>query len=119
MIVKRIRFFGQAATHACDGNCRKAWGHNGRPEVKLSDDVDDFAYLADYELGDAPAVSGITEGGENKPLDARGPDDINKWCVRECERAWLSPPGNPDAEPKLPDFSVRFYNKAPHRRDPS
>ncbi|HSX22392.1 MAG TPA: hypothetical protein VLE97_06405 [Gaiellaceae bacterium] len=117
MIVKRLRFLGQVATHACDGKCHKAWGSNGgRPQVQLSDDVDDYAYLADGELGDAPAVTGITEGGQNKPVNARGPDDINKWCVRECERAWISPPGNPDAAPELPDFSARFYNKAPHKR---
>ena len=118
MIVKRLVFFGQPATHACDGKCNKAWHNGGRPQVQLSDDIDDYAYLADDELGDAPAVTDITEGGQNKPLDAKGPDHINKWCVRECERAWMSPRGRPDAPPQLPDFSVRFYNKAPHRRGP-
>jgi hypothetical protein len=87
-------------------------------QVQLSDDVDDYAYLADGELGIAPTITGITEDDQNKPLNAKGPEDINKWCVRECERAWISPPGRPDATPELPDFSVRFYNKAPHRRDP-
>jgi hypothetical protein len=119
VIIKRLTFFGQPATHACDGRCDKAWGNNGgRPQVQLSDDIDDYAYLADDEVGTAPAITGITEDDQNKPLNAKGPEDINKWCVRECERAWMSPPGNPDAEPNLPDFSVRFYNKAPHRRDP-
>lgn len=116
MIVKRLIFFGQPATHACDGKCHKAWGNNGgRPQIQLSDDEDDYAYLADGELGDAPA-SGIVEGDDHKPEGVKGPDDINRWCVRECERAWISPPGNPDAPPDLPDFSVRFYNKAPHKR---
>ncbi len=118
MIVKSILFFGQQATHACDGRCDKAWGTNGRPHEQLSDDIDDYAYLADGELDTAPAVTGITEGGQNKPLNAKGPDDINKWCVRECERAWISPPGNPDATPDLPDFSTRHYNIRPHKRMP-
>lgn len=83
MITKTITFCGQKATHACDGRCDKAWGHNSRPTV--------------------PA--------------RKGPDDINKWRVRECERAWISPPGHPDAPPVMPDFSVRLYNIAPHRRD--
>ncbi len=123
MIVKPIVFFGQRATHACDARCNKAWGTNGRPSVPAhskgrgADDVDDYAFLADDELGIAPIVTGITEGGQNKPLNAKGPDDINKWCVRECERAWMSPPGHPDAPPELPDFSARLYNIAPHRRD--
>lgn len=119
MIKKSLIFFGRNATHACDGKCNKAWGINSRPSVQLSDDVDDYAYLADDELGTAPAVTGITEGGQNKPLHARGAEDINKWCVRECERAWMSEPGQPDAPPDLPDYSARHYNKAPHRRTAS
>jgi hypothetical protein len=117
VIKKHLIYFGRNATHACDGKCNKAWGNNNRPTIQLSDDPDDFAYLADGELGEAPKISGIYEGGDNKPVDAKGPDDINKWCVRECERAWLSDPYQPNAEPQLPDFSARFYNKAPHRRD--
>jgi len=124
MIVKRLIFFGRSATHACDGRCDKAWGINSRPTVPTRKelhsgtmDPDDYAYLADDELKTAPAVTGITEGGQNKPLNARGPEDINKWCVRECERAWMSEPGQPDETPDLPDFSARHYNKAPHRRD--
>lgn len=118
MIIKRLTFAGQAATHACDGKCNKAWGRNGgRPNVQISGNEDDYAYLADGEIDEAPIDPGTYEGGHTKPLAAEGPDDINKWCLRECERAWISPPGKPDATPELPDFSVRFYNKAPHRRD--
>jgi len=124
MIVKSITFAGQAATHVCDGRCDKAWGINSRPSIpsraernKMAN-PDDYAYLADDELETAPADPGSYEGGHAKPRDARGPDDINKWCVRECERAWMSPPGQPDAVPDLPDFSARLYNIAPHRRDP-
>ena len=100
MIVKRIVYFGQDATHACDGNCGKAWGLSGRPSMG-------GRYLADDELGTAPEDPGTYEGAHGKPVGARGPDDINKWCVRECERSWLSPPGHPDAAPELPVFSRR------------
>ena len=117
MITKRLTFAGQTATHACDGKCHKAWGINHRPSVQISDEEDDDAYLADGELGEAPIDPGTYEGGHAKPRAAKGPEDINKWCTRECERSWMSEPGQPDAPPKLPDFSVRFYNKAPHRRD--
>jgi hypothetical protein len=85
--------------------------------VQIGDHVDDYAYLADDELDEAPVDPGTYEGNHAKPIDAKGPDDINKWCVRECERGWMSPPGRPDAVPDLPDFSARFYNVAPHRRD--
>jgi hypothetical protein len=122
VIVKRLSFAGQAATHACDGRCDKAWGINSRPsapsrgERRHAADPDDYAFLADDELGTAPVNPGTYEGGDAKPVDAKGPDDINKWCVRECERAWISSPGQPDAAPELPDFSARHYNVAPHRR---
>lgn len=123
MIVKPLNFAGQQATHACDGRCDKAWGINKRPSIPsradrdAQENPDDYAYLSDDELGTAPIHPGTTEGPHAKPVNARGPDDINKWCVRECERAWLSPPGHPDAPPKLPDFSARLYNIAPHKRD--
>jgi hypothetical protein len=124
MIVKRLIFFGRSATHACDGRCDKAWGINSRPTVPTrkelhsgTADPDDYAFLADDELGTAPIDPGTYEGEHAKPRVASGPDDINKWCVRECERAWMSDPGHPDAAPELPDFSGRHYNKPPHRRD--
>jgi hypothetical protein len=123
MIVKSIIYFGQKATHACDGRCDKAWGINGRPTVPARAErrhvanPDDYAFLSDDELETAPIDPGTYEGGWAKPHAVKGPDDINKWCVRECERAWMSLPGHPDAEPELPDFSTRLYNIAPHRRD--
>jgi len=120
MISKSIIFCGRHVTHACDGKCNKAWGRNGsRPTVQLSDDEDDWAYLADDELGDAPIDTGWYEGNDAKPVGAKGPDDINRWCVRECERAWMTPYDRPNAEPELPDFSVRVYNIRPHRREPN
>lgn len=114
MIVKAITFCGQPAVHACDAKCSKAWGRNARPRVSLSeDDPDDYAFLADHELGDAPADPGTTEGGHGKPLAARGPGDVNKWCVRECERHFFGRPGDAVA---LPDWSQRLYNIHPHTR---
>lgn len=119
MIVKSLLFFGQAATHACDGRCDKAWGHNTRSRVQISSNPNDYAYLADDELGEAPMDPGTTEGFDAKPIGAKEPGDINKWCVRECERGWLSSPGHPNATPDLPDFSERLYNITPHKRPAS
>ena len=55
MHTKTIQWFGRAMVLACDGNCAKAWGISQRPKLELSADPDDVAYLADHELGDAPA----------------------------------------------------------------
>lgn len=78
----------------------------------LSDDPDDYAYLADDEVGTAPIDPGTYEGGHAKPL----PDSekMNKWCVRECERSTLY--GRIERakkqQPKiLPDFSKRLFNQ--------
>jgi hypothetical protein len=70
-------------------------GSNSHPRVQLSGHVDDFAWLADGELGDAPADPGTYEGlaMEGKPATVTGPDDLNRWCVRECERMSVSEPG--------------------------
>jgi hypothetical protein len=74
--------------------------------VQLSaTDDNDFAYLADGELGEAPAEPGTTEGSDCKPIT---PDErLNKWCCRECERSVKVEPGE-DFE--LPDFTRRVYN---------
>src|ERR1043166_4419706 len=97
-IEKLITFCGQRAKVACDGNCSKAWGNSRRPRVQLSDNVDDYAFLADGERGDAPVEPGTYEGlaMEAKPTNATGPDDVNRWCVRECERMAMSNPGEWD-----------------------
>ena len=107
---KNITYFGQRTRVACDGNCAKAWGMNSRPRVQLSGNPDDYAWLADGELGDAPTDPGTYEGGHAKPLTVRGPEDMNKWCVRECERCVMSEPGCADEPLELRDFSRRFYN---------
>lgn len=122
----RITFCGQPAKVACDGKCSKAWGMNSRPKVRLSGDPDDFdydtdpdgwqraaddyAYLADGELGEAPECPGTWEGSDGKPVGATGPKDFNKWCIRECERNVMSHLGEHDRPLPLPDFSRRVYN---------
>lgn len=90
---------------ACDSNCGKAWGISQRPKVNLSDDPDDVAYLADGELGSAPFRPGTYEGGCTKP---RGPDGMNKWCARECERSDMAETVDKLA---LPDYSARLFNQ--------
>jgi hypothetical protein len=108
---KRITFFGQPAKVACDGRCSKAWGINSRPTVQLSDDEDDYYSIPDGELGDAPADPGTYEGDCGKPLSVKSATDMNKWCVRECERCAMSEPGAADKPLELRDFSQRRYNK--------
>lgn len=96
---------GKPAVLACDGLCSKAWGVAARPKEQLGDDVDDVAYLADHELGEAPAHSGTFEGGFDKPASCA---DMNKWCARQCERSVVAPEGQPVV---LPSFAQRLYNQ--------
>lgn len=112
---KHITFCGQPARVACDGNCAKAWGQNRRPRIELSSNVDDYAWLADGELGLAPIDPGTYEGDQTKPALVTGPDDLNRWCVGECERCVMSLPGNIHEPLALRDFSHRVYN-LPRRR---
>ena len=110
--VSAIIFCGRATALACDGRCDKAWGITARPSVPLSTDPDDFAWLADDELGTAPADPGVSEGGDSKPWRfADTPEDIgrrhNRWCARECERSVLHERGLL----ALPDFTGRRRNK--------
>ena len=105
MHTKTIQFMGRAMLMGCDGNCGKAWGISQRPKAELSDDPDDVAYLADGELGEAPFHPGTYEGGCTKP---RGPDGMNKWCARECERSDMAPTVD---KLKLRDFSRRLFNQ--------
>ena len=104
-IAKGIVYFGQPAVILCDANCAKAWGVNGRPKVQLSENEDDFAFLADGELGTAPEDPGTEEGGQRKPEYVA--DRLNKWCCRECERCVMA---RPNEEFQLKDFSVRRKN---------
>jgi len=110
MITKTITYFSKPAVIACDAKCEKAWGMNGRERIQLSDDEDDYAYLADDELGIAPVVGSEDDeygwsGGITKP--SHNGDLLNKWCCRACERCCFVVPGE---EVLLHDFSMRVYN---------
>ena len=106
-----ILYLEQKMRVACDGKCHKAWGINSRPRVKLSDDPDDFAWLADDELEEAPADPGTCEGGDAKPTDLGFFPFPNKWCIRECERCAKSSVGKWQEALELPDFSRRQFNQ--------
>jgi hypothetical protein len=107
MITKDIIFFSSACTIACDAKCEKAWGINSRPKIKFDkNDPDDYAFLADNELDNAPADPGTYEGSDGKP---QSPEErLNRWCCRECERCSMVDRGKSIV---LKDFSKRVYNK--------
>lgn len=105
MISKQIIYFGQPVILTCDAMCWKAWGINNRPSVQLSDDPDDFEYLADDELGEAPTNPGTYEGQDAKPTKLA--ERLNKWCARECER---SKKVKPNEDYNLPSFIQRLKN---------
>ena len=105
-----VKFFGQWAKVNCDGRCSKAWGINNRPKVHLSEDEDDYAFLADDELGDAPVDPGTYEGGQGKPRSVG--EFPNKWCIRECERCNISLRGMSDQQLPVRTFDARVFNKA-------
>jgi hypothetical protein len=98
--------FGLPCILACDAQCHKAWGSDSRPSIQLSDNEDDYAYLADHELGFAPKNPGTYVGDdEGKPITPE--ERLNRWCARECERANVAYPGK---VVKLPNFDKRIYN---------
>jgi hypothetical protein len=126
MLAKTVLFAGSPCVLACDAKCHKAWGSE-RPRVYVGGDPneegiseremfrreDDWAQLADHELGEAPVDNGWYEGDHAKPTS---PDErLNKWCARQCERSVLVDVGKPI---ELPDFNHRFFNCAPHTRIP-
>lgn len=106
---KIIQYCGQPAKINCDRRCNKAWGINSRPKAQLSDDPDDYEFLADSELGEAPVDPGTYEGGQAKPLSpVLFP---NRWCIRECERCAISKTGESELRLDLPTFFERRPNK--------
>jgi hypothetical protein len=105
MMEQQITYFGQQVTVACDEKCNKAWGINKRPQNQLSDDPDDYEYLSDDELGEAPVHPGTWEGSDKKPVNKAGIP--NRWCVRECERCGKFEVGESIT---LKDFSQRIRN---------
>ncbi len=107
MIAKLIRAYGMPMVVACDAQCDKAWGITERPKERLSDDEDDVVFLADGELGTAPAESSTTEGGIGKPQTPE--DRLNRWCFRACERSQSS--AEMQALVTLPDWSKRRHNQ--------
>jgi len=84
-ILRGITMFGHSRVLTCDAKCSKAWGINNRSRRQLSADEDDYVFLGDDELGEAPADPGTSEGGDYKPQD--NSERLNKWCARECERS--------------------------------
>lgn len=106
MFSKEITMFGKRVVVACDGRCNKAWGISSRPKVEFdTQEPDDVAWLADDELGDAPANPRSYEGRDGKP---DGPQSMNKWCYRQCERSKIA---DLDETFSLPDFSKRVFNQ--------
>jgi hypothetical protein len=107
VIQKQILFFGHHCVLACDANCEKAWGINHRPRILFNPpDPDDYAFLADGELGTAPVDPGTYEGHQAKPTNPL--EVLNKWCARECERSTIVDAGKTII---LSDFSKRVYNQ--------
>ena len=105
IITKEVVCLGKKIL-ACDGKCNKSWGYNNRPKEILDiDNEEDYVFLADEELGDAPIDPGTYEGGFGKPQFES--DKLNKWCYRECERCEVF---DLDQIIELPDFSKRQYN---------
>jgi hypothetical protein len=114
MISKNILYCGQATVLACDGKCEKAWGLDTRPHVDLDpENPDDFYFLSDAELGQAPDDPGTEEGGHRKPQSPEQKLE-SKWCARQCERSTLARPGKSIV---LPDLSKHLYNIKSHEPD--
>jgi hypothetical protein len=99
---------GESLIIGCDAKCSKAWGISSRPRVQLSENEDDYAYLSDDELPDAPDDPGTYEGGHGKPLAPF--ERLNKWCFRECERSGECIPGAHTGL-GLKNFYQRVYNR--------
>jgi hypothetical protein len=119
VLQRTIVAYGKRLVMACDGRCDKAWGINTRLRTSLSDDIDDYVYVADDLLGEAPADPGTYEGWtmEGKPsatplTDPADAAKMNRWCFRECERSGEAPEGEPV---DLPDMSYPEPNMD-HRR---
>jgi hypothetical protein len=106
LFITEIIYFGQKTRAICDKKCNKAWGINSRPKKQIDkNDIDDYYFLSDNDLKEAPKDPGTYEGECCKPSN---PDKHNKWCVRECERCGLF---KANEEIKLNDFSKKVYNK--------
>ena len=106
MIQRNITYFGQQIIVACDEKCNKAWGINNRPKIQFDDNnEDDYAYLSDDELNEAPIDPGTYEGFEMSGKPEIKEERLNKWCIRECERSYRG-----QLPIELKDFSKKIYN---------
>lgn len=105
MRAKAIKYFGKPYILICDGLCGKAFGSNSRLKNQLSDDENNWEYLSDNELFEAPVDPGTYEHNDAKPI--KDEDKLNRWCARECERSKMVE-GLEYFE--LPDFSKRVRN---------
>lgn len=110
-----IRYCGQTAKVNCDGNCKKAWGSSTRPKIQISNNINDYAFLADNELGIAPVDPETYEGECSKPDSSNS--FPNKWCVRECERCSISMPGEFASPLELKCFDKRVFNLHERRKN--
>jgi hypothetical protein len=106
-----VLFAGQLAKVNCDERCEKAFGVSERPTHRLSKKEDDWEYLADHEVGEAPEDPGTSEGGHRKPINKQGIP--NKWCIRECERCNMSRLGKHEEPLPIIDFTKRIHNLKP------
>jgi hypothetical protein len=110
LIQREIRTFDKEEIVACDAKCNKAWGICQRPKKNLDEnEPDDFYFLPDNELGKAPEDPGEYEGGYAKPTNEL--EQLNKWCVRQCERSIRRGIDDSVTEDYLPDFNKRVYNQ--------
>jgi hypothetical protein len=105
-----INVFDAKRLLVCDGKCNKAFGINARPKhynKTEEEDPDDYAFLADWEVGEALPESGTTEGGHNKPVEKKH----HKWCYRQCERSTcsVSIPCNADTVGSAIGIEIRTF----------
>ncbi len=114
MLAKLILFYARWSVLVCDGRCDKAWGWEGRPKRQLSQNEDDYVYLGDEELGEAPEPGRTAicmEGADAKPSRVRLFDVdsmlMNRWCARQCERSTVIDVSLPDMVHPEPNMLKR------------
>jgi len=106
---KIILIFGERTKVACDEKCNKAFGKDTRPKVQLDgNDTDDYAWLADWELDEAPVNPGTRQSGQSKPVNKA--EIPNAWCVGQCERC-VKETRKFESHLQLIDFDQRVYSK--------
>ena len=104
---KVITYCGRKRLLVCDGKCDKAWGVQSRPKIQLSEDENDYCFLADDELEIAPEDPLTYEGLDMEGKPQSEEEKMNRWCARECERSSIN---DLLGEIEIKDFSKRRYN---------